>query len=147
MGTQAERKRSALVEALKLSGIGGSHQSCQKEIRKLQHLNEYMLLAIQKKDEIAALMLEENRQLREEISRLKNTIKTRELKLEQLQNALVRSTSTEPPGGGKCSRLKTPISDSKGDSPVRRLRRGNAVRSPEVQELLSLFKSTQARAQ
>jgi hypothetical protein len=133
---------SDLAEALKLSGLGGSHQSCQKEIRKLQHLNDYMLLAIQKKDEIAAVMLEENRELREEIARLKNVIKTRELKIEQLQKAI--ALPGEEPASEKCSRVKAPKPEFKGDSPVRRLRRGDAVMSAEVQEFLMHFKSTRA---
>lgn len=56
-----------------------------KEDNKFEYLNGLLQLAIRKKDEIITLTLEENRKLREENASLKNLIRTKEIKIEDLK--------------------------------------------------------------
>ena len=55
---------------------------------KLLYLNEYLQIALKKKDEIISVTMQENKDLREEVSHLRNIIKTKELKIEELKKSI-----------------------------------------------------------
>ncbi len=67
-----------------------------RELEKLKFLNENLLLAQKKKDEILAVALDDNRKLREELESLKNLLKSRNLQIEEMKkNARYDQTKSE----------------------------------------------------
>ena len=71
-------------------------------MEKLKYLNENLLLAQKKKDEVLALALDENRKLREELEALRNLLKARNLAFADLQknlppSGIAKAPSPKPP--------------------------------------------------
>ncbi len=81
------RRTAAKEEISRLANLSalGSGIAQRKEIEKLQYMNEYLQMALRKRDEVIAVALEENARLRDEISRLENEVKTRELRIEEVK--------------------------------------------------------------
>jgi len=70
---------SSLRPVTRANDFVESLQATKKDVEKLRYLNDYLQMAIKKKDEMLAVVIEENKELHEKIAQLEITIKQQEL--------------------------------------------------------------------